>query len=306
MEGVAVAELFEFIIYYWKSLLPLTVLAGTFAAIGLLSIVFQFKKAASRLRAKLLTWIFTLNILGWSFVALSLALCGLFVVSNGHGYHLAVRNIVGEAFTGGLFIALPISFLAKRRASEMLLGRLPGRRLASGDLAIDFQSLATKMRISRVRLYLVDLAAPTSMAASGKSRVVILSRSLLKLLTPEELSTVLAHELAHIKNGDSFLKTLAVVYRRFLPIDPVLRLLEPAIHREREFFADEVSARVTGHPLKLASALIKIHEAYPVSVSVGVSGLSIMGGSRGFLSRHPPLKARVERLLHISDAMGLE
>ncbi len=227
-------------------------------------------------------------------------------MSQGDNYAMAVRNIVGEAFTGSLIIAIPISILAKRRASEMLLGRLSARKLASGELATIFQSLAAKMGVSRVRLFLADLPAPTSMAASGKNSVVILSRSLLKLLTPEELSTVLAHELAHIKNGDSFLKTLAVVYRRFLPIDPVLRLLEPAIHREREYFADELSARTTARPLQLASALIKIHEAYPANVSIGVSGLSIMGGSHGFLSKHPPLKARVERLLRMSDILIVE
>ncbi len=297
------AELSEFIFYYWTSLLPLTVFVGTLIAIGLLSIVFQFKKAASQLRAKLLTLIFTLNILGWSFVAVSLALCGLFVMSNGQNYETAVRNIVGEAYTSSLLLALPISLIIKRRASETLLGRVPGRKLASGELATSFKSLASNMGVPRTRLYLADLPTPTSMAASGKSSVVILARSLLKLLTPEELSTVLAHELAHIKNGDSFLKTLAVVYQRFLPIDPILRLIEPAIHREREFFADEVSARVTGRPLQLASALIKIHEAYNISVSLGVSGLSIMGGHRGFLSRHPPLKARVERLLRMDDVL---
>lgn len=300
------AELFEFIFHFWTSILPLTVFGGILLSIGLLSVVFQFKKTASRLRAKLLTWIFTLNILGWSFIAISLALCGAFVMSDGHNYAMAVRNIVGEAFTGSLVIAIPISILAKRQASEMLLGRLPGRKLALGESAASFQSLASKMGVSRARLYLADLPAPTSMAASGKNSVVILSRSLLKLLTPEELSTVLAHELAHIKNGDSLLKTLAVVYRRFLPLDPVLRLLEPAIHREREYFADELSARATARPLQLASALIKIHEAYPANVSVGVSGLSIMGGSRGFLSKHPPLKARVERLLRMSDILTVE
>ncbi len=300
------AELFEFIFHYWTSFLPLAVFSGTFIVIGLLSTIFQFKKTASQFRAKLLTWIFTLNILGWSFIAVSLALCGLFVMSNGENYEIAVRNIVGEAFTSSLIIALPVSILAKRRASEALLGRLPGRKIAYGELAASFNNLASKMGVPRTRLYLADLPTPNSMAASGKSSVVVLARSLLKLLTPEELSSVLAHELAHIKNGDSFLKTLAVVYRRFLPIDPVLRLLEPAIHREREFFADEVSARVTGRPLQLASALIKIHEAHPVNVSVGVSGLSIMGGSRGFLSKHPPLKDRVERLLHLDDALMLE
>ena len=297
------AELFEFIFHYWTSLFPLTVFSGTLIAIGLLSIVFQFKKTASQLRAKLLTWIFTLNILGWSFVAISLALCGLFVMSNGENYDMAVRNIVGVAFTSSLLIALPISLLTKRRASETLLGKVPGRRLASGELASTFKSLASNMGVPRSRLYLADFPTPTSMAASGKSSVVILARSLLELLTPEELSTVLAHELAHIKNGDSFLKTLAVVYQKFLPIDPILRLIEPAIHREREFFADEISARVTSRPLQLASALIKIHEAYPVNVSVGVSGLSIMGGSRGFLSKHPPLKARVERLLRMDEVL---
>ncbi len=299
------SEVFDFITIYWTSLLPLAVLAGIYLAVGLLSLAFRFRETEPRLRVRLLTGIFTLNLVGWSFVAISLALCGLFGGSFEGNYELGVRNIVGEAFSLSILVALPVSLFAKRRASEMLLVRLPGRERVSGELAATFQALASKMRISRARLYFADLPAPVSMAASGKSSVVVVARSLLRLLTSEELSAVLAHELAHIKNGDSFLKTLAVVYRRFLPIDPLLRLLEPAIHREREFLADEVSARVTGHPLRLASALIKIHNSYPPTAQVSVTGLSIMGVGRGFLSRHPPLKARVERLLRISDAMML-
>ncbi len=296
------SELFDFITAYWTSLLPLAVLGSIYLIIGILSLGFQFRRSNSQTRAKLLTSIFTLNLLGWSFVAVSLALCGFLLGSVEANYQLGIRNIVGEAFTISLLTALPVSFLARRRASEMLLGRLPGKMRAAGRLDLSFQALASKMGISRVHLYLSDLPAPISMAASGRRRVVIVARSLVNLLTEEELSAVFAHELAHIRNGDAFLKTLAVVYRKFLPIDPVLRLLEPAIHREREYFADEVSAMTTGHPLQLASALIKIHEAYPTNANVGITGLSIMGGSRGFLSRHPPLKARIERLLRMSEA----
>lgn len=299
-------QLFDFIIEYWTSLLPLAVLGCIYVAVAALSIFFQVDKTDSGRRARLLTWIFTLNLLGWSFIAVSLAFCNIFVESYEYNLQEGIRNIVGQAFMASLLIAFPLSLFAKKRASRMLLGGMPSKESASGELALDFKSLKEKMKAPRTQLYLADLPAPLSMAASGRSNVVVVARSLVKLLTPEELTAVLAHELAHIRNGDSFLKTLAVVYRRFLPIDPVIRLLEPAIHREREFFADEIAARITGHPLSLASALIKIHDAYPPSAPTTVTGLSIMGTSRGIFSRHPSLKARVERLLHLAEALPIE
>ncbi len=300
------SELLEFITRYWTSLAPLAVLSGIYLTIGLLAIGFQLKKTESQLRARLLTWIFRLDLLGWSFIAISLAFCGLMLGAYEHNYVEGVRNVAGQAFSASLFTAFIISLVAKKRFTSSLLGQLKGREEATGELATNFQALATQMSVPKTHLYLADLPAPISMATSGRSNSVILARSLMKILTAEELSAVLSHELAHIRNGDALLKTLAVVYRRFLPQDPILRFLEPAIHREREFFADDLSSRLTGHPLRLASALIKIHEAYPANLHLASIGLSIMGSRPGFLSRHPPLKARVERLLRISLTLGIE
>ncbi len=300
------SELLEFVTGYWTSFTPLVLIAGIYLTIGFLSIMFQLKKNESRLRSQLLTWIFRLDLLGWSFIAISLAFCELMVGAYEQNYLEGVRDIAGQAFLVSLFTAFIISAVAKRRSTSAVLSQLQGKEKASGELAIKFQALADAMKVQQTQLYLADLSAPISMATSGKKDAVIVARSLIRLLTPEELSAVLAHELAHIKNGDAFLKTLAIAYRRFLPIDPILHILEPAIHREREFFADEVSARLTRHPLRLASALIKIHEAYPPHAQVAGAGLSIIGSSRGFLSRHPPLKERIERLLQFSSTLGIE
>ena len=90
-----------------------------------------------------------------------------------------------------------------------------------------------------------------------------MSEKLLSLLKKDELEAVMAHELAHIKNSDTTLKALVTAYKTFLPIDPVVRLVEAAFHREREMAADETAAKTTKKPLSLASALLKIYEAFP-------------------------------------------
>lgn len=112
----------------------------------------------------------------------------------------------------------------------------------------------------------------------------------------------MAHELAHLKNGDTTMKAIALMYRTILPFDPLIRLVEAAINREREYLADETAAVVTGKPWALASALLKIHESLSNVSTKGLSTLVIIGDGRGILSRHPPLERRIERLLRMTES----
>ncbi len=87
--------------------------------------------------------------------------------------------------------------------------------------------------------------------------MVAVSDEIVRSLTGEETEAVLAHELSHIKNGDSLVKGLARLARLAFPFDPMIRLLEAALHRERELLADHSSVNYTSKPLALASALLK-------------------------------------------------
>jgi heat shock protein HtpX len=136
-----------------------------------------------------------------------------------------------------------------------------------------------------------DTKMPNAFAAgrSQKHSTVCVTEGLLRTLDEEELEGVMAHELAHVKNRDvmvmtlaSFLSTLAFMVVRWgwlfggggrnrqggggvvvavvvsLVVWVVSFLLVRALSRYREYAADRGAAAITGQPSALASALLKI------------------------------------------------
>jgi len=122
-------------------------------------------------------------------------------------------------------------------------------------------------------------------------------------LSSDETDAVLAHELSHIKNGDSAAKGLAKLARVAFPFDPVLRLVEAAVHRERELWADRVSVEFTGKPRALASAIVKAHSESNGGTTSNLAGLFVGGGGHGLLSLYPDLERRVDILLELAHRM---
>ena len=148
------------------------------------------------------------------------------------------------------------------------------------------------------RAYVIDDPAPNAFATgrNPENAAIAVTTGLLAMMDRQELEGVLAHELAHIKNYDTLLQTLAAVLagsvtlisewmlRSFwwggrsrdrdsgrlgaimVVVAIVLALLSPvaatliqmAISRRREFLADASAAMLTRYPPGLASALRKI------------------------------------------------
>jgi Zn-dependent protease with chaperone function len=132
-----------------------------------------------------------------------------------------------------------------------------------------------------------------------------LSSKLAGALSSDETDAVLAHELSHIKNGDSAAKGLAKLARVAFPFDPVLRLVEAAVHRERELWADKASVDFTGKPLALASAIIKANSGSNGTRTGNLAGLFVGGSGRGLLSPYPNLERRVDILVELARKMEL-
>ena len=122
-------------------------------------------------------------------------------------------------------------------------------------------------------------------------------------LSSDETDAVLAHELSHIKNGDSGAKGLAKLARVAFPFDPVLRLVEAAVHRERELWADRVSVEFTRKPLALASAIVKANSESSGTATTNLAGLFVGGSGHGLLSLYPNLERRVDILLELARRM---
>ena len=179
--------------------------------------------------------------------------------------------------------------------------------------------------------------------ATGRSPeklVVCVTAGLLKLIGKDELEGVLAHELAHIKNRDMLLQTIAATMAGAIsnlaymamffggrddessnPLATLLMvivaplaamMIQFAISRQREFKADAVGAQIAGRPLPLASALQKLdaysrripmHVAPAAAPLAQVNPLAATGsGFAKLFSTHPPTEERVARLRALASA----
>ena len=157
--------------------------------------------------------------------------------------------------------------------------------------------LAQRGGLPKPRIYMIPSEAPNAFATgrNPEHAVVAVTQGIVRLLNPEELKGVLAHELGHVKNRDiligSIAATLAGVVMmlasmaRFAAIFGLggsddddgggiiglilmsimaplgAMLIQMAISRSREYLADETGARLAGNPRSLASALEKLASA---------------------------------------------
>ena len=188
-----------------------------------------------------------------------------------------------------------------------------------------------------------------------KSSVVAVTTGLLNILDTEELEGVVAHELTHIRNRDALVLTLASLFSTvawylmqfgfygglyggggygygndrdrngggLMLIILLVAMLTwvisfviiRAISRYREFAADRGSAQMTGKPVKLANALMKISgtmRRIPTKDLREVEGLNaffivpaLSGSTIGNLfSTHPPVEKRVQKLMEMEASMS--
>jgi heat shock protein HtpX len=203
--------------------------------------------------------------------------------------------------------------------------------------------LSQQADLPRPKVAVADSRVPNAFATgrSQKSSAVAVTTGLMQRLDEAELEGVLAHELAHIKNRDvmvmtiaSFLSTIAFLVVRFgwwfgggrnrnggvfvaiiasLVVWIVSFFLIRALSRYREFAADRGGAAITGNPSALASALLTIDgsmDQVPTEDLRDQSEMNaffiipIRSGVVGRLfSTHPPTERRVEALRELEREM---
>jgi heat shock protein HtpX len=228
--------------------------------------------------------------------------------------------------------------LSMYRAREVSLNEAP-------DLYRLVQRLAQRTGIPMPRVYIIPSDAPNAFATGRNPQhgAVAVTEGILRTLDTDELAGVLAHELGHIRNRDTLIMTVAATLagaitmlahmaqwgaifgfgRRdeedsggggmlsllFMAIlAPIAAtLIQLAISRSREFFADSTGAAVAGSTSGLARALEKLHYAsqrLPMDANPATAHLFIVnpltGGSLvNLFSTHPPIEERIRRLRRI-------
>jgi heat shock protein HtpX len=204
--------------------------------------------------------------------------------------------------------------------------------------------LSQQADLPKPKVAVADSRVPNAFATgrNQKNSAVAVTTGIMQTLDQDELEGVLAHELAHIKNRDvavmtiaSFLSTLAFLIVRWgwlfsgdrreggapvivaillsLVVWVISFILIRALSRYREYAADRGGAVITGKPSALASALLKISgrmDNVPkedMREQAEMNAFFIIPIKSGFIgkiaSTHPSTEKRVEKLRELEQEM---
>ena len=203
----------------------------------------------------------------------------------------------------GVLIAVAVSLamnLFSFWGSDRFVLRMHGAQEVDAQSAPEFydmvRGLAANAELPMPKVYIMNSPQPNAFATgrNPQNSAVCASTGLLELLNREQVAGVMAHELAHIRNRDTLIMTIAASFAGAISafanmmqfslmfgnsrngggklgllaklaavfIAPFAAMLvQMAISRSREYQADRLGAMICGNPVWLASALQTI-ESY--------------------------------------------
>ncbi len=259
---------------------------------------------------------------------------------------MVVGYMIGGA--GGVLIALAVAcamnFFAYWNADKIVLRMYRAIRVdKDSDLYRLVARLAKKAKLPMPKLYIINSAQPNAFATgrNPENAAIAVTSGLLHKLDSLEISGVIAHELAHIKNRDTLTMTItatlagaismlanmaifssmrnrnsgaiaAIFMVIFAPI--AAALVQMAISRTREYSADRLGAEISGRPEALASALQKIENAarmipnekaeeIPASASLFIINPLSGRGADNWFATHPSTQNRINALMQLAETM---
>ncbi|MDR3043233.1 MAG: zinc metalloprotease HtpX [Desulfovibrio sp.] len=212
--------------------------------------------------------------------------------------------VLGGAMGGktGIMIALILALVMNVGSywysDKIVLSMYGAQEVAPQDapmLHAMVEELAARAGIPKPRVCVIPEDAPNAFATGRDPAhgVVAVTHGIMRILSPEELKGVLAHEIGHIANRDILVQTVAGVLASVIvsianmmqwaaifgfgrsddeeggtsPLVAIMMaivapiaasLIQFAISRSREYLADETGASLSGNPLYLAGALAKL------------------------------------------------
>jgi heat shock protein HtpX len=212
--------------------------------------------------------------------------------------------VLGGAMGGktGIMIALILALVMNVGSywysDKIVLSMYGAQEVAPHDapmLHAMVEELAARAGIPKPRVCVIPEDAPNAFATGRDPAhgVVAVTHGIMRILSPEELKGVLAHEIGHIANRDILVQTVAGVLASVIvsianmmqwaaifgfgrgddeeggtsPLVAIMMaivapiaasLIQFAISRSREYLADETGASLSGNPLYLAGALAKL------------------------------------------------
>jgi heat shock protein HtpX len=208
---------------------------------------------------------------------------------------------------GGMFIAffmaLAMNFFSYWFSDRIVLKMYGAREIEENENPAYYSMvhrLAIQAGLPIPKIYIIPSDSPNAFATgrNPSNAAVAATCGILRILSPEELEGVMAHELAHVRNRDILISTIAATFAGAISmmgsmlqwgailgagrsdedegggiggvvgslamaiIAPIAAMLiQMAVSRSREYLADESGAGICGRPLALAGALRKLQSA---------------------------------------------
>ncbi len=236
---------------------------------------------------------------------------------------------------GGAFISLLISKPVAKWSSGVQVISQPSN--ADEKWLVDtVKKLADKSGIGMPEVGVFQ-GDPNAFATGAfkNSALVAVSTGLLQNMTHEEIEAVLAHEVAHIANGDmvtmaliqGVMNTFVVFLSRVvgyavdsflrkndsentgpgmgywittIVLDIVLGFLAAIVvawfSRQREFRADAGAAQLMGRKQPMMNALARLGGLHTAELPKSMAAMGIAGGIGQLFSTHPPIEERIAAL----------
>ncbi|MCK4884282.1 MAG: zinc metalloprotease HtpX [Candidatus Diapherotrites archaeon] len=204
----------------------------------------------------------------------------------------------------GLIFAIAMNFGAYWFSDKMVL-RMHGAKEATD---VDYPQLnrvvaevAHLANLPKPKVYVMETMSANAFATgrNPKHAAIAVTQGIMKILSPDELKGVIAHEMAHIKNRDILISTIAATIAGVISymavvarwgaifggfgrsdnngsgifellviaiVAPLMAVvIQMAISRSREFEADKIGANFIHNPIALANALTKLDRASAVA-----------------------------------------
>jgi heat shock protein HtpX len=226
-------------------------------------------------------------------------------------------------------------------SDKIVLRMYQAQEVTAGHRLYDMVArLARRAELPMPKVYVIPDPSPNAFATGRNPQhaAVAATEGIQRLLSDSELEGVMAHELAHIKNRDILISSVAatigaaitmlVQFSMFFggghrdrdngpsPVALIATiflaplaagLIQMAVSRSREFGADAMGAKIAGTPMGLAQALKRIEggiKQIPMDANQATAHMFILSplSGKGFsslFSTHPSTQDRVDALMRL-------
>ncbi|MCI4438798.1 zinc metalloprotease HtpX [archaeon] len=252
-----------------------------------------------------------------------------------------------------LLVSLVLNFIMYFISDKIVLATTGARLVSEQEaprLHNIVEKVSSEAGIPKPKVGIISSPVPNAFATGRGpgNATVVATTGLLNMMSDDEIEAVIGHEIGHVVHRDTLIMTIVVAISTAISyvanmvfyslfffgyggggrdrdgselalfaaaiVAPITAtLIQLAISRSREYYADEASALITRKPLSLASALEKIESfvrgGYKMKVPPSTSALFIVNPFKGIsvaelFSTHPSTENRIKRLRKLAEELS--